>query len=348
MITSQKINFTGLDSVAKKAVGKFHPAPEKLSALRQNYAEKETLFGQGHIGDCYLIALKSVMFGLNEYANKTNQQCYNARNWVRKLIVKENICKRNWLEKLIGKENNYDAGVFFPVLKKIKAKIIVNKEDLKGFPGSQGNKKIDFLEYGYGILTKWSDLSKKEGQSVIEVLDGGNSLLAITDVTGLKAGRISQADYGKEEELKKKEDLKQVEELFKKHTDKLFKKFQKNPENLILIAGTKDNVPEFFTENHAYVIKKVVDDGLIIVNPKSKTNEEINVNFDDFYKYFKNVDFARLRPEKMFKMIEETKKAVKDSPVLKFSDEPNFKPLRDSSKYSRKKGHVFFENFDTD
>jgi hypothetical protein len=48
-INSRKINFTGLDGVAKKAVGKFHLAPAELTTLRQNYADKEILFKKGDI-----------------------------------------------------------------------------------------------------------------------------------------------------------------------------------------------------------------------------------------------------------------------------------------------------------
>jgi len=323
---TQKINFTGLDGVAKKAVGKLHISPEELTALRQNYAEKEILFKQGGIGDCYLISvLKSTMFGLNEYANKTGQQGLNAKNWLKKLVVKD---------------DKGNAEVFPPILKKLKVRLPVTKMNVTFFPGSQGNGRITFLECGYGILRKWTDELVKDKKWMSELLNAGRPHLAMLDITGLKGGEISVAKA----DFKNEKELKIAEKFFKEHTGKLFKKFQKHPENLILIASTKADVPAFLHPGHGYSVKKVVDSGLLLVDPLNKTNEKIFINNDDFYKYFESVNFARLRPEKMFKMIEETKKAVKDSPVLNLSVKPSFEPIRDSSKCYAKKDHIFVKD----
>lgn len=319
----KKVNFIGLDGVANKAVRKFHLSPDELAAIRQKYAEQEILFNQNpSINDCYLMAtLKSIMFGLNEYANKTNQQGLNARNWLKKLVVKDD--KKN-------------TEVFFPILAKLKARISVSERDINSIKGSQGNPKVTFLEYGYGILRKWTDVFTIKDKEITQVLDNGRPFLAIRDVAGLKSGQITSICFKKES----KNEQEHIEDLFKKHTKKLFDKFQKEPESLVLTAATGSFVPDFLIRKHSYSIKKVVDNGLILVNPFNKANDEIFINKEDFYNYFTSVDFARLRPDKMFKMIEETKSATKNAPTLSLLVEPNFKPIRNTLCDDLNKGYA--------
>ena len=292
MITSlsnnQNISFTGAGRVLKS----FHLSPQELDALRKEKSAKETLFAQGNVGDCYLIAtLKSTMFSLNEYANKTGKQSFNARNWLRKLVKTEPSKYRydRWTKPADI------AKIAFPLPGKTVNKVEVSDGSPFGF--SEGNIRIGFLECAYGILTRTIDAKGVFVKELNKVLNGGYPFLSMRDITGLKSIMITN-QYCKTEEQR---------ELYKKNTAKLFKKFKEHPENLVITIDSKANNP-YAKEKHCLSLKKVTNQGLIIVDPHSKTNEEIKVSFKDFYEHFDSISFARLRPEKMFKMIKEAKR----------------------------------------
>jgi hypothetical protein len=313
MITSilpkQDISFKG---------AKFHLKPLELAALRREKAEQETLFRQGNIGDCWAIAaIKSTMFALNEYANKVGKPCYNARNWIRKLVT---------LNEAGG------ARICFPLAQNIHNKFNVPAYyfDIYKDYLLKGNKRVQFLETAYSMLLRVIDKGKIEARLASESLTGGYPFLAMRDITGLKSFALK--------------DTGEQKELFKTHTGKLFRAFKEHPENLIVTLSTKDKITPYATAAHAFSLKKVVDDGLIIVNPHSKTNEEIKISFDNFYKYFNWVDFARIQHEKMFNMLEKAKQTtmeVLDSRVFRLKKDIQIQ-VRDSDT-STMKNYVYYD-----
>jgi len=307
---SQNISFTGAGRVLKS----FHLSPQELDSLRREKAAQETLFNLVGGRDCFLIsALKSTMFSLNEYANKTGKQEFNARNWLKKLVVFDKSGDAEISFPLKNTPNKVKASkepVFTIIFGMVKAKL------------SEGNKRVSSLEKAYGILTKSIDSSKAKVGNICQAINYGYPFLAMRDITGLKSIKLIQNSC----------ETDKTNELYRKYTSKLFKKFKEHPENLVITIDSKKQASPYAEEMHAFSLKKVVDDGLIIIDPYSKTNEEIKISFDDFYKYFDSVDFARLRPEKMFKMLDEAKKTtmkVLDSTIF---GQTSFNPIRNSNK----------------
>ena len=325
MITSLSNN----KNISFKGVAvKFHLSAKELDSLRREKAANATLFKQGGASDCFFIsALKSTMSGLNEYANKTGKQEFNARNWLKKLVVFD---------------KSGDAEISFP-LKNTPNKVKASKEPVFNIIFgmikvglSEGNKRVSSLEKAYGILSKSIDSSKAKVGSICQAINQGFDFLAMRDITGLKSIKLIQNPC----ETDKKN------ELYRKYTSKLFKKFKEHPENLVITIDSKENASPYAKEIHAFSLKKVVDDGLIIIDSYSKTNEEIKISFDDFYKYFISVDFARLRPEKMFKMLDEAKKTtmkVLDSTIF---SQTSFNPIRNSNKEIISKNGMYLNVID--
>ena len=320
---SQNINFKG----AGKAIMSLRHKPQELDALRREKATQETLFRQGGIGDCWVLApIKSIMFALNEYANKTGKHQYNARNWLRKFVVFDVFDKDSGAVKIC-----------FPIKQNVSNKVIScmtfdeSNPVLKIF--SNGNKRVRFLEHAYGVILKVIDKKRANVDNLFESLKGGKPFLAMNDITGLKSFQLTQTYAATRDE----------KELFKEYTGKLFKSFKKHPENLAITLSTNKN-SIILPENHAFSLKKVVDDGLIIIDPNSKTNEEIKIGFDHFYSYFDDVDFARLQPEKMFSMIEKAKKITAKALTNRsvFTETPTSIPVRDSRR-GILKNKVYFD-----
>lgn len=328
MITSilpkQNISFKG---------AKFHLNPLELDTLRKEKAAQETLFAQGGTGECWVLAaVRSTMFTLNEYAKKTGKHCYDARNWIKKLVT---------LDEASG------ARICFPSFKSKFHKFNVTKNFLSIYTDdfndlSQGNKRMQFLEAAYSMFIRVADKSNIDDICASQSLNGGFPFLAIRDITGLKSFQLTQRN-----------DTRKQKDLFEKYTGILFKNYKKHPEQLIVTLSTDKEKPYlsfqycrpfWLSYNHAYSLKKVVDDGLIIVNPHSQTNVEIKVSYNDFYRYFMNVDFARIQPEKMFNSLEKAKQTtaeIFDSRVFRLKKHiPS--QIRDSKEYVLK-NDVYFD-----
>jgi len=309
---SRNISFKGALEAALPTVDKsaFKASEEK--------AVQETLFNQNvATNDCFFVAvLKSIMFSLNEYARKNNNPSYNAASWLDKFVVTD-------------KENN--AEICFPLSQNIPNKVKVSLSPEDKFVLSKGNAKIPFLEKAYGLLSKTIDKCRAKSHDFQESLNSGWSFLAIHDLTGLRSLRLTQS-----------EGFTGQKELFKEYTGKLFHEFKEHPENLIITLDAKRSVPDFWYDySHTFSLKKVVDDGLIVVDPLK--TEEIKISFDNFYKHFKAVNFARMQPEKMFNMIENAKNTTSkelDSHV--YDPKASTNPIRDTNNYSVK-NLVYFD-----
>lgn len=234
-------------------------------------ASEATMIKQlSSVSECaFVAALRSIGFGLNRYALKMKNPNFDFRAWREALLMTP---PPSLLQGSIL--------VLFPALKKIKLSL--------GVPTCKADSKISIIREAYGMLNKLT--SHPEATSMEVALDYTFPASTFKYCAGLKSLlyiKPNDAAYNKR---------------YKRFTKKLFERFKLFPENYAITVSTNEN--EFqsgkFKKDHAYSLKKVVDDGLLLVNPHNRRNKVEFVSFDDFYNYFGSISFARLTPEKMF------------------------------------------------